>query len=267
MPSFLVKLVRSFDHNLFRHLRPSQEVKDRLPHDQLQTNGIGLALTVALGVLYFLVLPILLTLLLKALVSPLPENQLGFYTVAIQVVAGVLFLLIAVVALPITKWFPSWRKPTIVWQKVGLYFAIMLSFNFIWAIFYTALGVTSSSDNQSLINSLVLEAPILMGIAVVILAPLVEELLFRYFLFGFFTRYRTWIAILISSLAFGLIHVIDSFADNWMFIFQYATMGAVIAWSYVDHKRLVYPIALHGMNNLFSFIVMLIISLIQQFIP
>ena len=267
MPKFLSNFMHSLDRNLLRHLRPTEDEQHQYPVDQLQQGYSGLLLAIGFSVLYFLVIPLILVEILKLVVGPISEAQLGFYTILIQVIAGGVFLLVVIVALPWMKWFPSWKKPGIQWDRIVRYFFIMLMFNLLWAVLYELLGITSTSGNQELIGSLVMDSPVLMGIAIVLLAPLIEEILFRYFIFGFFSRYKVWIAVLVSSLAFGLIHVIDGFADNWMFTFQYATMGAVMAWSYIHHKRLAYPIALHGLNNLFSYVIMLILFFMQSFLP
>jgi len=81
-------------------------------------------------------------------------------------------------------------------------------------------------------------------LAVCVVAPLLEEMLFRgIVLRGFLQRYPRWQAIFLSALLFGAAH---------MNIYQFvvgAIMGTVLAWLYERTRSLIPCIALHAAYN------------------
>ncbi len=83
-----------------------------------------------------------------------------------------------------------------------------------------------------------------MAIALVVVAPLTEELLFRgLILRGFMQRYGTVPAVLLSTLLFALVHVNP---------YQFAsaiTMGVFLAWLFVRTRSLWPCIIAHALFN------------------
>ncbi|PAT01024.1 hypothetical protein CI105_08810 [Candidatus Izimaplasma bacterium ZiA1] len=90
----------------------------------------------------------------------------------------------------------------------------------------------------------------------VLFAPLVEELLFRKSINGLFKN--PVIGLIISSLAFGLIHVISG--GDYIQIIYYAALGFALGASYMISKKNIFvPIILHmGFNALVTFSLFLI---------
>lgn len=81
-------------------------------------------------------------------------------------------------------------------------------------------------------------------VALVIVAPLTEEFLFRgLILNGFLQRYSKWTAILLSAFLFGAFHF-----NPWQFIGAF-TLGIFFAWLYVKTRSLFLPILGHALNN------------------
>lgn len=77
-----------------------------------------------------------------------------------------------------------------------------------------------------------------------ILAPLLEETVFRGFLLTSLTKFMpTWVAVLISSLGFGLAHA--SARD----LPQLAALGTLLGFSYVRSRNLLTPMLIHGAWN------------------
>ena len=86
-------------------------------------------------------------------------------------------------------------------------------------------------------------------IAVVIAAPILEELIFRgIILKGFLKSYSPLKSILISSLLFGLIHL-----NPWQFIGA-SILGIFSGWIYYKTNKLTLCILIHLTNNLLAFI-------------
>ena len=86
----------------------------------------------------------------------------------------------------------------------------------------------------------------------VLVAPITEELLFRgIILRGLLGRFRPGVAILLSALLFGMMHV-----NPWQAI-PTTVLGAIYAWFYVRSGSLWPGIVAHAMNN---FLFLLVIT-------
>ncbi|MGE4568387.1 MAG: lysostaphin resistance A-like protein [Bacteroidales bacterium] len=83
----------------------------------------------------------------------------------------------------------------------------------------------------------------------VVAAPLVEETIFRgIMLDGLLKRYSPKVAILISSVLFGLVHL-----NPWQFITG-LIIGAFSGWIYYRSGRLFYSVIAHAAANLSGFV-------------
>ncbi len=88
----------------------------------------------------------------------------------------------------------------------------------------------------------------------VILAPIFEELLFRYGVVGYCRRYGEWNAIIVSGVIFGFIH-------TNLFQFFYAfLLGALFAYVYIYTRQIKYTIALHVLFNFFGAFIPMLLS-------
>lgn len=86
------------------------------------------------------------------------------------------------------------------------------------------------------------------GLAVVIGAPIAEEILFRGFIFGGLRRYMPlWPAMLISGVIFSLVHF------DVGFIIPFSLIGIVLAYVYERSGTLYTSIGMHLLFNLTSF--------------
>ncbi len=85
-----------------------------------------------------------------------------------------------------------------------------------------------------------------IGLATVILAPIFEELLYRYGAIGYARRYGEWNAIFISALIFGLVH-----ANIFQFFYAFL-LGLLFGYVYIYTRQIKYTIALHMLFNFFG---------------
>lgn len=115
--------------------------------------------------------------------------------------------------------------------------------------------------NQAIImESLQGNGVILMVISAVLLGPIVEELIFRKAIFGLFKN--NTIAMIISSFAFGIIHVLSepSIIDLMINIIPYLVMGFVFGYLYIKHERNLFVVTMvHILTNLISIISIILI--------
>jgi len=84
----------------------------------------------------------------------------------------------------------------------------------------------------------------------IIVSPILEELIFSgIILDGLIKKYSPLKSILFTSLLFGLIHL-----NPWQFVVGFI-MGLFSGWIYYKTRILTFPILIHSVDNLFSFLI------------
>ncbi len=151
-----------------------------------------------------------------------------------------------------TKWTPLTRsyllsKPwdTLLWVALfSLGTIIPLSF------LYEQLGIEMDENTQQIFSSLMKEP---WGyVAVGILAPLAEEVVFRgailRTLLGIMSKKNHWVAIMISAAIFGAVHCNQAQFINALL------MGLLLGWMYYRTGSLVPGILFHWVNNTMAYV-------------
>lgn len=124
------------------------------------------------------------------------------------------------------------------------------------------LGGNQASENQQFIETITTSYPVLMIFVSCVLAPILEEMLFRGIVFGWIYEWNPKMAHLISSFIFGFIHIMSAvFNGNtaeWIQIFSYCFMGFVLSYLYEKNNNIYVPILSHMMNNMISMCMLLL---------
>ncbi len=122
---------------------------------------------------------------------------------------------------------------------VGMFAAEQIVLTLLAEVF-PAMVQTSSELNNS-----ILQAGFLPAFFVVSICPaLAEEAAFRGFLFGSLNvKYKPWIAIVVSALAFGLYHM------NLLQFFGGAMMGVAIGYACYKSRSIFVGVLMHFINN------------------
>lgn len=138
---------------------------------------------------------------------------------------------------------------------LGLVFLFIILF--IGSYILNILGITDGSENQEALNELVNAATfdrISLILFTVIFAPFVEEIVFRRAVFGFFEKISVPLAILVSGLLFGFIHVLSG---DYVQLVVYGSLGLFLAYVYYySKKNIITVIAIHTLYNLIVLITM-----------
>ena len=116
--------------------------------------------------------------------------------------------------------------------------------------------------NQELVNSFLYAYKGAMIVDVALLAPVIEEILFRGVIFAPLCKKSPFWAYTVSMTVFSALHVTAYIGQqHWsvlLFSFlQYLPAGFVLCWSYQRSRSIWPPIALHGIMNLLSAIAIL----------
>lgn len=113
--------------------------------------------------------------------------------------------------------------------------------------FFASLKGDSVTDHTSeLIDSMPVWLTLLI---VVIVGPIIEELMFRKLMIDRLSRYGNTVAIIVSSVSFGLFH------GNLYQFFYAALIGAILGFIYAKTRNVLYPIAMHILVNFFGSVV------------
>ena len=115
------------------------------------------------------------------------------------------------------------------------------------------LGGSDTSANQSLIESVVDSKPLLMFFTTVLLAPVLEEIIFRGMMFAWVYEKFPRFAHLISSFLFAFAHValgmLSGNVGEFIQIVPYFLMALVLSKLYEKTNNIYVPIIAHTVNN------------------
>ena len=118
------------------------------------------------------------------------------------------------------------------------------------------------ASNQTLVVSLVSYNAGLMAFNAVILAPIVEELLFRGLIFNSLRQRSMLWAHLISAFLFGFLHVysyiLSGDMSEWIKLIPYMMAGFGFSFAYERRQNIVVSIFLHSIKNLIAMILIYI---------
>lgn len=116
--------------------------------------------------------------------------------------------------------------------------------NLIGNIFSSFFGTVMDKEVTNSIDELVTAAPIwLIVLVVVIIGPIFEELIFRKLMMDRFSRYGSGVAIVVTSIAFGLFH------GNFYQFFYALAIGLILGYIYSKTRNVIYPIVMHMIIN------------------
>ncbi len=130
----------------------------------------------------------------------------------------------------------------ILWSVIGYFLAYFVQV-LASLIEMKVLGISTGSSNTQNIMDISRTIPLFMIIPAII-APILEEVIFRKIIFGsLYKRLNFFISALLSAFIFGVIH------GEFQHILIYSSMGFVFAYLYVKTKRILTPIIVHAALN------------------
>ena len=116
------------------------------------------------------------------------------------------------------------------------------------------------SANQQMVDQLAQEQPLFTFFMAVVFAPLTEELTFR----GMLARFvfpqqdnvkKTALFLLVSTILFALVH----FPTTPQQFLVYSALGLSMGLAYINKGGLAYSMGLHALNNLISFVMIMML--------
>lgn len=140
----------------------------------------------------------------------------------------------------------------IIYWIIGVF--LMIVSNLLIIYFYRPNGAINEQTVQSMIKSV----PWMMLINAGILAPIIEEIVFRKAIGDIFKN--KYLFIIISGVSFGLLHVVSSTEHilDLLFVIPYAALGIPFAIMYYKTKNIFTSISFHAFHN-FSLVLLSIL--------
>lgn len=185
-----------------------------------------------------------------------------YYNIVLNVVSTIICLLLVYYVLKdyiyqnIISFKERWLSHVIWTFSIGviLFYTLSIISNMILRFFLPDPNIMSS--NQQLINQMLSSETIFMLILTVILAPVLEELLFRGIIFTSLYEKNPWLAHFVSAFLFGFLHVYSAvFSGNLtqlLYVITYGSMGLAFSIAYEKRDTICVPILLHMTNNLIA---------------
>lgn len=186
----------------------------------------------------------------------IPDIKDGAFITNASVIATLAPLIVLVIAIKVRKWrlrdYLALTAPRLrdVALGVGVFALLILAFEAAALIF--GLDDGSASTNETYRAARLAGVLPLLWLAVVVVAPIGEELLFRGFL------HRGWAAswlgvpgtVLLTALLWALLHQ----QYNWLGIAVIFSMGIALGWLRQRSGSTMLTMVLHALNNLFSMV-------------
>ncbi len=113
------------------------------------------------------------------------------------------------------------------------------------------------NENEEAINNAALSLPLLTCLMTIIFAPVTEEIGYRFGIFGGIHQYNRWLAYIVTSLIFALIHTnfdTGNFVNELLNLPSYIFAGAWLCFTYERSGSIVTSITAHMTNNLVAFL-------------
>jgi membrane protease YdiL (CAAX protease family) len=129
------------------------------------------------------------------------------------------------------------------WKAVGLAFVFILLAKALGLVIMRSLGAAGSHNGEVAVQS-VSQFPVIMTIYLSLIAPVAEELVFRFSFKNIIGQ--KWLFIIVSSIVFGSLHVLSG---DFVAIFPYLFTGFVLAFFYVRTKNIFVTILAHLISN------------------
>ena len=210
-------------------------------------------------------------------------------------VFGFVFIPLQSVVLPILLWIiygligfePVDPYDSLIYYAVSFFLVLVVMFRFLKASFSDFIGglwnsikalilgyilyrvllfaaslllarvMGGTNPNQEAVIKEISSTYRVMIVVTVILAPIVEEPLFRGVLFGVIRQKNRALAYIISVVLFCVFHlwayiVFDFSWDNLLYLAQYVPASIALAWCYERSGTIWTPIILHAVHNLLS---------------
>lgn len=215
--------------------------------------------------IYPLVLLILAQLIFGAIYPSFSSDHPYVYSVMLMLINSLITLGVGIAIAGPTKLKKAYRMFNVDDIRLMITtFLLMIGATICYNAAMTLLGFNDGggNTNQTSIEDYILHARILSCITFVIIGPVLEEVTYRYFLFGALRKINPKTAIIISGLIFMVVHGVSGFIQpnanilrEILLLPPYMFSGCMLAYAYNKSDNLATSTVVHFANNLLSFVI------------
>lgn len=220
-----------------------------------------ISLLIFIPLLLALLIPLALLLGISSIPIPTTLENINTWSILVSYLlqVGVMFALVWFFAIKLrrARWSELGLRPYGIFRSL-LLAVVAFILTFISNIIYGLIAsrFVSMEDLQSRVLKAILSGKVSLALLipiVILIAPVVEEIFFRGFIYPAFRKKMgvAW-GILLSSLVFALFHFEPYQIPPLLVI------GAILAFIYERTRSLVPAIVLHGLNNGFYMLVLMV---------
>lgn len=189
-----------------------------------------------------------------------PTLFLEVYTILVEILT-ILFIFLLFKKEIVHMWKDFYENRDKYFKKYFKYWFLILVLMAFSNGIITLINKSEISNNQEAINDMFKRLPIYTYILSVFLAPIIEELVFRFCFMKIFNN--KYLYMILSGVIFGLFHIIGSFesAYDFLFLVPYSIPGLIFAYILYDSKNIFNTIWLHFVHNGISMLASIILLL------
>ncbi|MFP3726991.1 CPBP family intramembrane glutamic endopeptidase [Priestia filamentosa] len=159
-----------------------------------------------------------------------------------------------------TKWFErrkvDFRKKDILYSIYAFLIKMVVSMVAGIVFYLLKVKLESSTANQDVLNDFINSYAFMGIVFTVILAPIIEEFIFRKVMIGHIFKNHKYIGLIVSSFLFGSLHLVAGF--SWFGLVIYSSLGFILGWIYIKTERIEASTTAHIFNNFISVIISLL---------
>ena len=235
--------------------------------DDWYTNQIIGNKRLLFGLVYYLVchlfvFPLAMIALLSKFSNISSEEITNVFQMYSDVVSGII-LIIILWPLVIDNFNRFTQKPITTMKQGAKWYIPSILMNAVLSYAILMLTGIQQSSNQLAVEALLKANFFGVFIPAVVVAPLIEELVFRGIIFRSLRKYGFVPAALASGFFFGALHCVGDIASgNWIglvYILVYMSMGIFMCKAYEDAENLFGSVFLHFINNLISLLLIVMV--------
>lgn len=244
-----------------------KEVNDIAPKGK--ELGIGLLL----GIGYLTIFPLIVMVILLMFIEvpdPYVWGQDGEYNILSAVAqliagAGVVVGMYFISKPLFKKLFKSFNGATFK-QALKYAFIAYVCVYIANVIDLTFFGESMVNANQQAVTGLLFDSPIVGCLMTMVLAPVVEELIFRFYVFKGLARKNIYLAYIVTALGFAAIHLIASvgtpfFLQDLRSMPVYTVAGLVFCYAYHKTENIGVNIGAHMLYNTLATVLIFLVPM------
>lgn len=233
--------------------------------EQKELTSLSLKRCLMVMIVYFLGFTYLLPDVLKK-ITLMIDPKATIMNIPVMLIS---YFLVAALLIYIAK--PVWKDSlsrffqntkNCLYMIVVMIIGILIA-NYALSMIVALLTNTDNSQNQEIVSQNAVISPLYSFLYTCIIAPVMEETVFRAGIFTWIKKHAGFIpAMIISSLAFGMIHVMSSlFTGNFIdfaYLLVYAGIGMILAYAYEKSGSVLVSVGIHAGNNFVAFLSMIL---------